>query len=392
MNLKSDNLSPIVHIATDEKFIDTAYKIYEKAFPEKNSFLILKKNEDSKIKYLSNKKDYIFINVSGKYIDKAEQFTCKASLIVFHGMNYHQSLVALNLNKKNKKYLWSVFGSEVYNNTKIYNKASVGEMTYNSFVSSLNKWFKDQIRPYYYLFIKGNEEPDEVIKKSLRLMDYAGILYNEEFNKYLDLEIVQSEIEHIKFTYYPLDKIINKDSDFVNASNILLGNSASYTNNHLEAFEILKKLDLETQNIITPLSYGDQKYANQIIEIGKQKMGENFKPLTEFIPLNEYQKILLGCGIVIMNHYRQQAVGNVVNAIYLGAKVYLSIKNTLYHYLKRIGCYVYCIEEDLLSGNQNVFDLLSEKQMIENRNKLIIELSLERNVNELKRKLSPILN
>ena len=392
MNSKNNNFNPIVHIATDEKFIDTAYEIYEDTFPRKNLFVILTKNENHEVKYLSKGKEYNFISLDKEYINKIEDLTFEANLIVFHGMNYHQALIALNLNKKNKKYLWTVFGAEVYNNTCIYNKAAVGEMTYNSFVFSLKKWIKDKIRPYYYLFLKGNEEPDEVVKKSLQLMDFAAILYKEELDKFLDLGIIKTEIKHIKFTYYPLDKIISKKSSFVNAPNILLGNSASFSNNHLEAFEVLKKLDLKSQNIITPLSYGNKKYADKIIEIGKRKLGDNLQPLTEFIPLSEYQKILLGCGIVIMNNYRQQAVGNVVNAIYLGAKVYLSNKNTLYHYLKRIGCHVFCIEEDLVPENQIVLDLLSKKQMIENRNKLAVELSLERNVNELKRNLSIILN
>ena len=109
----------------------------------------------------------------------------------------------------------------------------------------------------------------------------------------------------------------------------------------MEAIEILKKLDLKNNNIVTPLSYGNKEYANQIEEIGKQEIGKRFMPLTEFLPLNEYQKILQSCGIVIMNHYRQQAVGNVLNALYLGAKVYLSNNNTLYHYLRRIGCHVF---------------------------------------------------
>lgn len=392
MSLKDKDSKPIVHIATDEKFIDAAHDIYERAFPGKNNFLILRKNHNSEIRYLSKEIVYNFITTDSKYIEKIEELTKETHLIVFHGMTYHQALLAHNLSKQNKKFVWTVFGTEVYDNQQIFKKASIGEKTYKEFVFNMKKWVKDQFRPFYYLIRKGRKEPKKVIKDSFSKMDYTGILYKEELDNYQRLGIVNPEIKHIRFTYYPLGTIIKRDSGFVNSSNILLGNSASYTNNHLEAFEILERLNLENHNIITTLSYGNQEYAKQITELGKKKFGEKFKPLTEFLPLSEYQKILQSCGIVIMNHYRQQAVGNVMNALHLGAKVYLSNRNTLYHYLKRIGCHINCIEEDLVPENTAVFELLRKDQMFENREILKEELSMERVVNELQQKLTPVLN
>ena len=70
MNSKNNNFNPIVHIATDEKFIDTAYEIYEDTFPRKNLFVILTKNENLEVKYLSKGKEYNFISLDKEYIDK----------------------------------------------------------------------------------------------------------------------------------------------------------------------------------------------------------------------------------------------------------------------------------------------------------------------------------
>lgn len=388
MSLKGKESKPIVHIATDEKFIDAAYDIYEEAFPGKNLFLILLKDEHSEIMFLSKENEYYFINTNSEYTEKVQGLTDQAHLIVFHGMNFHQAVLAQILDSYKRKFIWSVFGGEVYNNQKIFNKESIGEKTYKEFAFSIKKWVKDQVRPYYYSICKRKKEPLKVILDSFSRMDYASILYKEELDNYQRLGIVNPEIEYIKYTYYPLDIIINKNSGFINAGNILLGNSASYTNNHLEAFDILDQLKLESQKVITTLSYGNKEYANQIINIGKKKFSENFVALTEFLPLHEYQKILQSCGIVIMNHYRQQAIGNVMNAIYLGAKVYLSNKNTLFHYLKSIGCHILSVEEDLVPGNKTAFDLLSKKQMIKNREILKKELSLDRIVSELQVKLN----
>lgn len=47
---------------------------------------------------------------------------------------------------------------------------------------------------------------------------------------------------------------------FVSGKNILLGNSSSSTNNHIEALDILRQSDLGSRKIILPLNYGDPFY------------------------------------------------------------------------------------------------------------------------------------
>ena len=58
------------------------------------------------------------------------------------------------------------------------------------------------------------------------------------------------------------DMVKGVDGVSLKGRNILLGNSASDTNNHLDAFEALRKLDLDGRKIITPLSYGNANYRN----------------------------------------------------------------------------------------------------------------------------------
>lgn len=382
---------PIVHIATDEKFIDTAYSIYEKAFPGINLFLILQNQYVDNVEYLKSANNYLFIKITDDYIQRIEKLFKHSKVIVFHGMTYDQSLLVEKVRKDSKKYVWSVYGAEVYNNNVIIKNESVGPKTYKKFVFSYKKWIKDILRPAYYLLFKGKQNPNKVIKKSFIKMDYAAILYEEELNKFMNLGVIKRSIEHLKFTYYPLDLVINKNDDFVKGNDILFGNSASYTNNHLEAFDILENFELTDHQIIAVLSYGNHEYAKNIIEIGHKKFGDKFKPLTEFMPLENYQKILKECGLVIMNHHRQQAVGNVMNTVYNGAKVFLSEKSTLFHYLKRIGCYIYSVEHDLNVENKDVFNMLTNQQMKHNRAIVSSELSLDRVVTELRDKLSPLL-
>lgn len=387
--MSTEKSSQIVHIAPDEKFIDAAYDIYEKAFPGMNLFLILHK-KGKNIKYLNKYYKYTFINTNTDFVYQVNKFCYDAKIIVFHGMSYFQGLLVNKLNKRSIKYVWTPFGMEVYNNYLIIPSESVEQKTFQLFVFSYKKRLKDIFCSLYFLLFKGNASPMSMIKKSFLKMDFTCILFEEELTNYVKLGIVNSSLRYIKFTYYPLN-ILFKTKDFVDCKYILLGNSATYTNNHLEAFENLERFDLKNFKILTPLSYGHKEYADKIIELGKNKFGDRFYPLTEYMPLEEYHKILKGCGIAIMNHNRTQATGTILTLIYLGTKLYLSEKTTIFHYLKRIGCYVFSIENQLFINNNNTFNLLTHEQMQHNRAIISKELSLDLLISELQCKLSPSL-
>jgi len=214
----------------------------------------------------------------------------------------------------------------------------------------------------------------------------------DEYNLYKKIGVISKNAMHMRFSYYPINLIIKKEQGFVTSNNILLGNSATPTNNHIEAFEMLKKFKLDNINVITPLSYGKTYYFKDILEYGFKYLGKSFQPLKEFIPLDKYRNLMSTCGIVIMNHYRPQGVGNVMAALHMGAKVYLSKRNPLYNYLKRIECYVYSVEDDLHISNQQALQLLNSEQMEHNRKILNNELSFKRIVTELRGTLKDLVN
>ena len=211
----------------------------------------------------------------------------------------------------------------------------------------------------------------------MKKMDCIAILYEEE--KELIANKLKIDYKFLKFSYYPLELMLSSLNDRVNNNDILIGNSASLSNNHLEVFEKLNSLNLKESNIYCPLSYGDNIYAKEILRKGEFFFKDKFKPLLKFMEVKEYNTILKSCGIVIMNHYRQQAVGNVMTMLYLGAKVYLNKKNTLYHYLKRINVIIFSVEDELNAENKDAFKNLSIDEQNHNR-KIIFE---ELNINSL---------
>lgn len=120
--------------------------------------------------------------------------------------------------------------------------------------------------------------------------------------------------------------------------NLLLGNSATAANNHLELFEHVRRhVDLEGRELVVPLSYGDAAYRAEIEREGRRRFGAALVPLVDFMPKDRYIEVLLSCGHVLMNHVRQQALGNLVICGLLGAKLHLNPRNPIGPWLRRIG-------------------------------------------------------
>lgn len=107
--------------------------------------------------------------------------------------------------------------------------------------------------------------------------------------------------------------------------NILVGNSADPTNNHLDVFEKLAAYKNENLMIYCPLSYGgvDGGYAKQIAEKGTAMFGDKFVALTDFMPFAKYLEFLGQIDIAVFAHKRQQGMGNTITLLGLGKKVYM---------------------------------------------------------------------
>lgn len=140
-------------------------------------------------------------------------------------------------------------------------------------------------------------------------------------------------------------KLNNKD-----IIKILVGNSATKTNKHIEIFDILKKYANDNIELIIPLNYGDIKYRDKIITCAHNIFGDKFKPIIDYMNLDKYIEILNTVDIAIFNNNRQQAVGNILQVINLGKTLYLSNENNIY--------------ETLLDLNIKFFDILELKDSL----------------------------
>jgi hypothetical protein len=179
----------------------------------------------------------------------------------------------------------------------------------------------------------------------LRRVDIFSPVLDVEFD--MVKNYINLSAKYIEWNYGTAeDDLTLPGVDFANGSNILAGNSASATNNHIELFEAIRdQVDLSGRKIITPLSYGEENYRKKVIEAGGRILGDSFFPLTSFMAVTDYLKIVKSCGFVAMNHRRQQAVGNVCMGMLAGAKIFLNDESPLSSWLRTRGAKIGTIDE-----------------------------------------------
>ncbi len=107
---------------------------------------------------------------------------------------------------------------------------------------------------------------------------------------------------------------------------IVVGNSGDVSNNHKQILELLsKKKDIQKYELLLPVAYSFKpSYKRELIEkIEELGLQHNTRFLEEFIKPEEYFGIINRCEMLILAHERQQAVGNILMALYSGKSVFL---------------------------------------------------------------------
>jgi dTDP-N-acetylfucosamine:lipid II N-acetylfucosaminyltransferase len=357
----------ILHIIPDEKFIDMAYRAFEKASPNNNKYVIV-----------GEKRDYVYLKntpaifVSRKYFlskNYAERLI-KYDFVVLHYLSELKMKLVLNA-PRGIKFVWIGWGGDAYQYLHIpllldkTNKLFDSHNTlHNSkrMIVALKHIAKILLRKYVNI--------DKVFKK---ISYYAPVL--EEEYDLMKSSFPNFNPKYLGWNYGTIEEdLVDELDGGLIGENILLGNSSTYENNHVEAFAQLDNILVRDRKIIVPLVYGDEKYRKSIIEMGHRSFGQNFKPLVEYIPRRDYNVIVRSCSVLIMNHTRQQAVGNIITGMYYGSKIFLRKENVVYKYFMKKGARVYSMEE--LNEN-NIYSSLTADEIEINRNILKDRWSME---------------
>lgn len=240
-----------------------------------------------------------------------------------------------------KKIIWWAWGWDLYDS--FFGLKPLIEMDLfkqRTKEISLNKInTKERLKGLVYSFLK----PIYALKRSnaLRRIDYFHPVLVEEYKLMCQLHPeFQAKLFFRPTPFREQRQYFEKEIN----GNILLGNSATLSNNHLDVWQYVKKAELNNQTVVIPLSYGDKDYGDKVQQaIGRECDKARF--LREMVEKREYAEITNNCSYAVFGVLRQQAMGNINQCIRQGIKVFLFKDSMNYRHLISIGVDVFAIED-----------------------------------------------
>lgn len=315
----------ILHVMLDEKFNDMAIRMFESAGAGVNDYRVASPR-------LVFTKSPLARTCSPEELIQ-EVARPEVSGVVFHGLPpvHHRLLLRI---PQDKCVVWIGWGYDYYYLLRDENEESrILEKTRALAIPPL----KVRVRRLARSIINRLRRTGIRTEDCLKRVDYFSPVLDVEYD--MVRRHVPLRAQYIAWNYGTAeDDFALPGMGLSSGGNILAGNSASATNNHIELFESIRdQVDLSGRKVIVPLSYGDPCYRDRVIAAGNRILGESFYPLTEFMSKDQYLETIRSCGFVAMNHLRQQALGNICMAILMGAKIYLNEGNPLTSWLRQRG-------------------------------------------------------
>ncbi|POT59586.1 hypothetical protein C3432_02360 [Citrobacter amalonaticus] len=349
-----------LHVVPDDKFSNMVHRDFER-FGINNKYICFE-NPDN-FNYIKGwKPDTIKKNDLNIYI-KAHDI----SIVIFHSLLDKFILTKL---PRDLVVVWCGWGYDYYSYflSKYYPHGMILNHTKSVFNDSKKKknitimeLLKGGYRVARRKFLNKIYPP----RRITTYIDYFVPVISTEFSLIRDANPWFS-CEFLSWSYGTLEEDYNTCShEIFHSCNILVGNSATPENNHIEAFEFIQSnIDWQFRKIYCPLSYGDLAYAKKIKDIGVAFFGENFIPLMTFLDKKEYNEILSSCELLIFNHIRQQALGNIIAGLAMEKFILLNKKNPLCMWLDENNISYLTLDQNINVKTLSTIDKVSNKAEI----------------------------
>lgn len=363
-----------LHFAPDEKFIPLQQRLYDEAFPGKGTWRI--ESSDGLLRHCRPDGSLKAVLPSYYSSDEAIEDARSCDLLVVHSMNVNHAVGILTCAPVIPVF-WRGWGADYSHlmaaagqplllpaTARLQRNIELSEMLLRLLrPGSLLKGAYNRLR-------RRLSWPSASLEGVAPLLDLFRVQEN-------DVDLVKGGLPGLTARYmdgphyYTTEDVLEKGGAEMSGHSILLGNSASATNNHIEAIDILRRVlpkGDDAVRVVVPLSYGNPRYADAIVGYGTKSLGSAFRPLREWMSLESYQRQLQDCGTVVMNHCRQQAYGNVAAALYKGARVFMRPENSTYQRFREMGLELFPVEA--LEDSKSAFLPLDVE--VARRNKTII--------------------
>ena len=327
----------IANIVKDDKFIDLLFDSLALLNDKwENDFLLVRNRKPDSYKYIKNSDRVTFVQTDAflEYLVNQEYHA-----VFLHSLTCLPLSIIPKINQRIKVF-WFSWGKDIYQMPKnkpliqlnLIKKETQKEIDKlnNTIVTQKRKSLKDYLRPIKYIFY--DSPTNKRIKhyyKALKRVDYfSGVLeYEYNFMK----SVKGFKAKRVTFKYASIQALENTGiTQLFKGRNILIGNSAASTNNHLD--------------------------------------GEKIIDLKDFLPAQEYSDLLLSCSVAIFFMERQQAMGNINGTLLRGCKVFLSETNPVYRFYKDLGLKIFSVQRDL---TQSEIDSPLSNEDIENNRAIL---------------------
>lgn len=346
----------ILHLITDHQVIERTLAIYEEVFPGCNDVLVFGKDNQS-FKRLKN--DY-----TGKVVnyDNMKDMVSKYDFSnITHVISHYMSMDKIDFIKlipQNIHVCWEIYGYDLYNqfleplgyknhytDPVLYGRNPFLRKNFGGLLRIVST-IKNRLLGKHSSYLLTSQKKKQFSYICNRI---NSIQYCCSYDALFVQDYVKRDIPSYEVCNYSLLEVLGdlNGVNFFEGKDILIGNSASFSNNHLYVLNYLKGFDIpKDSKIIMPLSYGgNTKYADEVQATYKQYFSEQLEPLRSYMPLHEYNKIFLRLKAMFLSAWRQEQIGTAIMGFYFGVKVYMSERNPMYKWLKDCGFIVFPFEQ-----------------------------------------------
>lgn len=339
----------IVHIHSDYKFVDLGAKRF--ISPHINNTIILINRQDG-TSYNGNYKDQS-LYFENDQEEEIIEICRSADMVVVYGLYDFKSKIVMAL-PKNLIIIWCFFGYELYRNmkdialsdlTKSYLKSPAPESS--SFKGILKK---------YYRRIKSGKPKKLLIEESMKMVDYVMMSTKEEYEYLKKYWKDLPKFMQVPFEKTQIELPINFDK--VTSPNykptVVIGNSKNIYNNHMDIIKLIEaEKNRDAYKFVFLCNYGKNNlYYDELKEITQDK--DYYQVIEDFMPIQEFINFYTTIDALVINGYRQMAMGNILAGLKMGVKVYLNPHNPTFNSFVKEGFSIYNIEDfkkDLASHN-----------------------------------------
>lgn len=325
----------LIHIHTDFKFLSATLRYVN---PQIYNEVVFIGDVDDSIVDILQKLQLPYQTFNKTEIDKIAEVVATSDGVVFYNLDKIKEDLLEKLDPNIKVFL-RFFGYELYSQLR------------NKYVSKATLKLQRPITLQKYGTIGYLKRK---AKRFLGIEYSINKKHHEEIYSKIDAILLVNKFEYEelrrlfylpKFIQLPLTRETPKLFDLSHKSDeIILGNSRHGWNNHLDILRIIKKTKKwKNYKWMLFFNYGSNNYYTDTVR--REANQKNIVLLENFLSIENFNKIYDNATALVINSYRQHALGNIYTAILNGSKVYLNKKSSTYTWLKYEGFYISEINE-----------------------------------------------